>query len=81
MKTKLGPVSLWAGCFVLPVNDGFDIVDRKSGRWAHFKNRRSARWSASVWTRLDSEFSASKPLGPRKMNEMDKEAQISAKKA
>lgn len=75
-KDKMGPVSTWAGCFVLPINNGFDIVDRKTGRWAHMKNRRSARWWASVWTRIDSEFAASKPIGPRKMNQFAKEAEI-----
>lgn len=75
-KVTMGPVTTWAGCFVMPVNQGFDIVDRKTGRWAHMKTRRSARWWASVWTRMDLEFAASRPLSPRKMNQLTKEAEV-----
>jgi hypothetical protein len=46
----------------VPVNDGFDVVDRASGRWMHVPNQRTAKWNATVWTRLRDEFETHEPL-------------------
>ena len=58
-SVKIGVPTGYKGCFIVPVNDGFDVLDRVSGRWIHVKDQRSAKWNASVWTRLRDEFGAS----------------------
>lgn len=71
---KLGPVSTYKGCYIVPVNEGFDVVDRLTGRWTHYANQRSARWNATVWTRLNGEFDAAEPLSVRRRAELEREA-------
>lgn len=60
-KVKIGVPTGYKGCIIVPVDDGFDLLDRLSGRWIHVKDQRSAKWNASVWTRLRDEFGTSAP--------------------
>jgi hypothetical protein len=46
----------------VPVDNGFDVVDKVSGRWMHVPNQRTAKWNATVWTRLRDEFDSREPL-------------------
>jgi hypothetical protein len=63
MKTvNIGVPTGYRGCIIVPVNDGFDVVDRASGRWMHVPNQRTAKWNATVWTRLRDEFDTHEPL-------------------
>jgi hypothetical protein len=63
MKTvNIGAPTGYKGCIIVPVGDGFDVVDRLSGRWMHVPNQRTAKWNATVWTRLRDEFDTHEPL-------------------
>lgn len=55
-QPKMGTVSEYRNCFILPIKGGFDVMDRKTGRWARFHTQRSAKWNATVWTRLSTQF-------------------------
>jgi hypothetical protein len=46
----------------VPVGEGFDVVDKTTGRWMHVPNQRTAKWNATVWTRLRDEFDTHEPL-------------------
>jgi hypothetical protein len=59
---NIGVPTGYKGCIIVPVGDGFDVVDRASGRWMHVLNQRTAKWNATVWTRLRDEFGESEPL-------------------
>ena len=59
---NIGVPTGYKGCIIVPVGDGFDVVDRASGRWMHVPNQRTAKWNATVWTRLRDEFGESEPL-------------------
>jgi hypothetical protein len=61
-QVNIGAPTGYKGCIIVPVNDGFDVVDRASGRWMHVANQRTAKWNATVWTRLRDEFGESEPL-------------------
>jgi hypothetical protein len=61
-QANIGVPTGYKGCIIVPVNDGFDVVDRASGRWMHVPNQRTAKWNATVWTRLRDEFGESEPL-------------------
>jgi hypothetical protein len=61
-QVKIGAPTGYKGCIIVPVNDGFDVIDRVSGRWMHVPNQRTAKWNATVWTRLRDEFGESEPL-------------------
>jgi hypothetical protein len=61
-QANIGVPTGYKGCIIVPVNDGFDVVDRASGRWMHVANQRTAKWNATVWTRLRDEFGESEPL-------------------
>jgi hypothetical protein len=65
--TKIGAPVSYKNCFIVPVNDGFDVVDKTSGRWMHIASQRMAKWNATVWTRLSSEFSVSPPVRKTKL--------------
>lgn len=58
----IGVPTGYKGCIIVPVGDGFDVVDRASGRWMHVPSQRIAKWNATVWTRLRDEFGESEPL-------------------
>ena len=59
---KIGiPVS-YKNCYIVPVNNGFDLIDKTTGRWIHLASQRLAKWNATVWTRLSVEFDTSNPL-------------------
>jgi hypothetical protein len=58
----IGVPTGYKGCIIVPVNDGFDVIDRASGRWMHVPNQRTAKWNATVWTRLRDEFETREPL-------------------
>lgn len=61
-QVNIGVPTGYRGCIIVPVGDGFDVVDRTSGRWMHVPNQRTAKWNATVWTRLRDEFGESEPL-------------------
>jgi hypothetical protein len=61
-QANIGVPTGYKGCIIVPVNDGFDVVDRASGRWMHVPNQRTAKWNATVWTRLRDEFETHEPL-------------------
>lgn len=61
-QVKIGAPTGYKGCIIVPVNDGFDVIDRVSGRWMHVPNQRTAKWNATVWTRLRDEFETREPL-------------------
>ena len=61
-QVKIGVPTGYKGCIIVPVNDGFDVIDRVSGRWMHVPNQRTAKWNATVWTRLRDEFETHEPL-------------------
>jgi len=61
-QVNIGVPTGYRGCIIVPVGDGFDVVDRASGRWMHVPNQRTAKWNATVWTRLRDEFGESEPL-------------------
>jgi hypothetical protein len=61
-SVNIGVPTGYKGCIIVPVGDGFDVVDRASGRWMHAPNQRTAKWNATVWTRLRDEFGSHEPL-------------------
>lgn len=61
-NAKIGLPCSYRNCIIVPVNDGFDVVDKATGRWMHVANQRTAKWNATVWTRLSDEFSTHEPL-------------------
>jgi hypothetical protein len=61
-NTKIGLPCSYRGCIIVPVGNGFDVVDKTSGRWMHVPNQRTAKWNATVWTRLRDEFDTHEPL-------------------
>ena len=56
---KIGVPVAYKGCWIVPVGNGFDCVDRATGRWIHLPDSRRAKWNATVWTRLRDEFGGS----------------------
>lgn len=81
----MGEVTTYKGCFIMPIEInhvvGFDVVDRRTGKWAHYPSRRLARWTASVWTRLNTEFTAYKPIPADVRKEWAAQAAINEIKA
>lgn len=61
-NAKIGVPTSYRNCIIVPVNDGFDVVDKTTGRWMHVPNQRTAKWNATVWTRLSEEFDTHEPL-------------------
>ena len=63
MKTKqppkIGVPIPYKGCYIVRVDNGYDCVDRATGKWIHLPDSRRAKWNASVWSRLSDEFSGS----------------------
>ena len=68
--TKIGAPVSYRNCFIVPVNDGFDVVDKTSGRWIHIASQRLAKWNATVWSRLSVEFDTSTPLKSKKLESL-----------
>ena len=64
---KIGTPVSYKNCYIVPVNDGFDVVDKTTGRWIHMASQRLAKWNATVWTRLSTAFDTSNPLKPKKL--------------
>ena len=56
---KIGVPVVYKGCYIVAAADGYDCVDRASGRWIHLPDARRAKWNASVWSRLTDEFGSS----------------------
>lgn len=61
-SVKIGVPTSYRNCIIVPVGSGFDVVDKASGRWMHVPNQRTAKWNASVWSRLREEFETRAPL-------------------
>jgi hypothetical protein len=74
--TKIGAPVSYRNCYIVPVNDGFDVVDKTSGRWIHIHSQRLAKWNATVWTRLSTEFDSSKPLSNKKITKLEDTAMV-----
>jgi hypothetical protein len=53
---KVGIPVIYKGCYIVRAGEGYDCVDRRTGKWIHMKDSRSAKWNASVWSRLSDEF-------------------------
>lgn len=68
--TKIGAPVSYRNCFIVPVNNGFDVVDKTSGRWIHIASQRLAKWNATVWSRLSVEFDTSTPISKHKQAEL-----------
>ena len=82
MKTvKIGTPVSYRNCYIVPVNDGFDLIDKTSGRWIHIKSQRLAKWNATVWTRLSVEFDTSTPLSNNKITKLEMTAVVIDKPA
>lgn len=56
---KIGVPVPYKGCWIVKVGNGFDCVDRATGKWIHLADSRRAKWNASVWSRLTNEFGSS----------------------
>jgi len=57
MKTKTQPkVQRYAGCIIVTRPTGADVIDPTTGVWQTFPTMRSAKWSATIFTRLASSF-------------------------
>ena len=69
--TKIGTPVVYKNCYIVPVNDGFDLVDKTTGRWIHLPSQRLAKWNATVWTRLSLEFDTSNPLSNTKLTKLE----------
>jgi hypothetical protein len=69
--TKIGTPVSYKNCYIVPVNDGFDVVDKTTGRWIHMASQRLAKWNATVWTRLSIDFDTSNPLSTKKMEKLE----------
>lgn len=59
---KIGVPTSYRNCIIVPVGSGFDVVDKTTGKWMHVPNQRTAKWNATVWTRLSGEFDLKTPL-------------------
>jgi hypothetical protein len=68
--TKIGAPVSYKNCFIVPVNEGFDVVDKVTGRWIHIASQRLAKWNATVWSRLSTEFDTSTPIPRQKQAEL-----------
>jgi len=69
--TKIGTPVSYKNCYIVPVNDGFDVVDKTTGRWIHMASQRLAKWNATVWTRLSTEFDTSSPVSTKNMKKLE----------
>ena len=68
--TKIGVPVSYRNCYIVPVNEGFDVVDKTTGRWIHIASQRLAKWNATVWSRLSTEFDTSTPLKSKKLQSL-----------
>jgi len=68
---KIGAPVVYKNCYIVPVNDGFDVVDKTTGRWIHMASQRLAKWNATVWTRLSVDFDTSNPLSNSKLTKLE----------
>ena len=78
--TKIGTPVSYKNCYIVPVNNGFDVVDKTTGRWIHMASQRLAKWNATVWTRLSTEFDTSNPLPTAKLTTLEVTAVVIDKK-
>ena len=69
--TKIGAPVAYKNCYIVPVNDGFDVVDKTTGRWIHMASQRLAKWNATVWTRLSTDFDTSSPVSTKNMKKLE----------
>jgi hypothetical protein len=69
--TKIGTPVSYKNCYIVPVNDGFDVVDKTTGRWIHMASQRLAKWNATVWTRLSTDFDTSSPVSTKNMKKLE----------
>ena len=68
---KIGAPVAYKNCYIVPVNDGFDVVDKTTGRWIHMASQRLAKWNATVWTRLSTDFDTSSPVSTKNMKKLE----------
>ena len=69
--TKIGTPVSYKNCYIVPVNVGFDVVDKTTGRWILMASQRLAKWNATVWTRLSTDFDTSNPLSDKKLSKLE----------
>ena len=74
--TKIGAPVSYRNCYIVPVGNGFDVVDKTSGRWIHIHSQRLAKWNATVWTRLSMDFDSSVPLSNSKITKLEDTAVV-----
>jgi hypothetical protein len=77
---KIGAPVAYKNCYIVPVNNGFDVVDKTTGRWIHLSSQRLAKWNATVWTRLSTDFDTSNPLPTAKLTTLEVTAVVIDKK-
>lgn len=57
MSIKAKPkVFKHAACVIVQRHDGIDVIDPTTGYWRVFPSMRSAKWSATIFSRLAREF-------------------------
>lgn len=76
--TKITTPTTYRGYIIVPRNDGFDVVDPATNRWAHFETQRYAKWRCTFLTNLSERFQANPPLPARKAERITKQAAVSA---
>lgn len=70
MTDKKMETHTYRNCYIVEYKDGdkttgVDVVDAATGRWMVVKDVRSARWTASVWARLQFEFGMIPEIPPK----------------
>ena len=72
--TKIGTPVSYRNCYIVPVNSGFDVIDKTTGRWIHIASQRLAKWNATVWSRLSMEFDTSPALSNSRITKLEETA-------
>ena len=56
-EAQASPVQEYNGCFLVHNSETeIDLVDKVSGKWIVCKSIRHAKWTATVWARLQTQF-------------------------
>ena len=60
-RNKITHPTQYKACVIAPVGKkGFDVFE-SSGRWFNVPTQKQAKWWASIYSRLESEFNARVP--------------------
>jgi hypothetical protein len=60
--TKITKPVRYRNFIISPRNQGFDLIDPATGRWAHFDTQRFAKWSASFISNISTRMVQHPPL-------------------